>query len=233
MKIFIILLLIIIPSFLQAQFQVKVLTGPVSQLTTTKWFVPLGFEIKPIKLLGLYAEFGIPLNLPGKTFNGEAKNFSTRVKFYKKELDSKIKFVAVEYNYTAEHYSRLDGIYYSKSGKEIQYEYADVTSVLKGVIIRVGGQQFLNQRIMVEWTLGIGVKEKDVRYSNVVEVPTPPPLPYSGWPLDIYLNFESKPATFHDTFTAFTPQPDNVFKKHSFIALTGSLRLGYLLVKGK
>ncbi|KAA3627132.1 MAG: DUF3575 domain-containing protein [Bacteroidetes bacterium] len=236
MKKSILLCLCFLPLLLNAQFNTLLTVKTLPGVTATKILIPVGFEIQPNPSVGILGEINIPVNSSeANAYDGKAFKVGTQVRYYFNDEKKFRNFWGLEFTHRAERYSKSNDFYYSSSGGEVNYQEANITSVINTVGVHLGGQRVFSNRFVLEWNLGAGIARKSVDYSNVKEqVPT-----NSGGMGDIFGMGESLNAIFSglgqgsssgNTDHFFSSFSDMHEKAGSNVVLFGNLKIGYLLI---
>ncbi len=236
MKKSIILFLCFLPLVLSAQFNTLLTVKTLPGVTATKIMLPVGFEIQPNDCVGILGEINIPVNRgEADGYNGKAFKVGTQVRYYFNKEKKFRNFWGLEFGHRTEQYSKSNGSYSSSSGGEVNYQKANIKSVINTVGLHLGGQRFFSNRFVLEWNLGAGIARKSVDYSNVKEQVS---TNYGGMG-DIFGMGESFNAMFSgfgqgagsgETDSFFFPFSDEYEKSEANMALFGNIKLGYLLI---
>jgi hypothetical protein len=237
MKISFVFLLVFSPFLLIGQIQVGLMVGLFPKGTETKILVPVGMEMKIGERSSVYVEYGIPLFKQHNFLkNGQSHKFTGQYRHYN-NLDKRFKrFIGFELNYHPEHYSKGTGSYKTASGaKRVLFNSADVSSTITGVCVEFGGQRVYNSRIIFEWAAGIGLKQRNVTYSNVAVRQPQTSSSYDPFGIGAFLGtlvsgFGGSSSSSSSGSKLFAPPPDTEAGKHGYLALSFDLRLGYLFV---
>lgn len=189
--------------------------APLTLLDPSTSALMLGLEFRPVPRLGIEVDYGFrfrPVQLLDWNQNKENlryQKFKLESRYYIPRTERTQWYVAAEVFYVPQRYDLQRGTY-ERGDERRAYDRAHIEREVRGAALKAGQIRRLGQRFWLDMALGLGVRQREVRYETQNER-TADPL------------FDAP----NQNFLAATPDPG----RRTRPAPAAALRLGYTLLK--
>lgn len=190
-------------------------TSPLTLLDPSTSVLMLGLEFRPVPRIGLELDYGFkftPLQLfywNQNKANIRYQKFKLEGRYYIPRSERQQWYVAAEAFYVPQSYDLKSGTY-ERGDERRAYDQAHIEREVRGAALKAGMMQRLGQRFWLDMALGLGVRQREVRYQTLNDRTANP-------------MFDAP----NQNFLAATPDPGHKTR----IAPAGAFRIGYTLLK--
>ena len=190
-------------------------TAPLTLFDPSTSALMLGLEFRPVPRIGLELDYGfrfVPLQLfywNRNKDNIRYQKFKLEGRYYIPRSERQQWYVAAETFYVPQSYDLKSGTY-ERGDERRAYDGAHIEREVRGAALKAGLMQRLGQRLWLDMALGVGIRQREVRYQTRNER-TADPL------------FDAP----NQNFLAATPDPG----RSTRIAPAAALRVGYTLLQ--